>query len=48
VAINAPKQIYQVLLEMKQASFSRMLMQAKVPHQQGNLRKVKMPVGRTQ
>jgi hypothetical protein len=33
MAINARKQIDQVLLAMKQASLSRMLMQAKVPHQ---------------
>jgi hypothetical protein len=34
------------LLELKQASLGRMLEQAKVLHQQGNLRKVTAPTSR--
>jgi hypothetical protein len=40
VAIDARKNIDQSLLEMKQASLGRMLLQAEVLHQQGNLRNV--------
>lgn len=46
MAINARKNIDQSPLEMKQASLGRMLVQAKVLHQQGNLRKVTPQTGR--
>lgn len=46
MAINARKNIDQSSLELKQASLGRMLAQAKVLHQQGNLRKVAAPTSR--
>lgn len=46
MAINARKNIDQSSLELKQASLGRMLVQATVLHQQGNLRKVVAPTSR--
>ena len=43
---NAHKSIDHSLLELKQASLGRMLVQAKVLHQQGNLRKVTVTTNR--
>lgn len=46
MAINARKNVDRTLLELKQASVARMLGQAKVLHQQGQLRKVTAPASR--
>ena len=46
MTINARQNINQSLLELQQARVGRMLEQAKVLHQQGNLRKVATPTSR--
>jgi hypothetical protein len=46
MAINARKNVDRTLLEPKQASVVRMIGQAKVLHQQGQLRKVTAPTSR--
>ena len=46
MANKTRKNIDPYLLELKQANLGRMLEQAKVLHQQGNLRKVAAPTSR--
>lgn len=46
MAINARKTIDQSALALKQASLGCMLVQAKVLHEQGKLRKVTAPTSR--